>query len=385
MAGIYNKLVAAPGQPISLGSSGGLLLLNPPAQIAGQLTLQDMENRIWHLLREPGPDTGFLPPQMGDYRQAVVQRDLNIWTGRFIGETGLACDVSDRQVTVPVFAGLDYPIPPDLQSLIGIDYTPVGQQTFPLISVNFREWNAYCADVTLSVGQPSAFREPFAGYIRLFPQPSLGNQLGPGIGTITFGGSIQPGDSAQVTVANPPGPTVMVPAYVVQPGDTTSSIASAIATLISNSNACVGPSAFLQPPGTSQNQVQLTAINPPGTSITYLTTLNVGAMLTVTPNGTTALLPNGDTMTFYYSSTGRFLMYPNDTTGFPPQLQMAPVHGLLSEYWPRKGDPGLGKYNLDLYDRMVKVARELGWYVRRSGPQTIAGFAYNDYDDLRPF
>jgi len=326
-----------------------------------------------------------LPPQSGDYNQTVVLRDLNIWTGRFIGETGLACDVSDRQVTVPVFAGLDYPVPPDLQSLIGIDYTPAGQQTFPLISVNFREWNAYCADVTLSVGQPSAFREPFAGYIRLFPQPSLGNQLGPGTGTITFGGTIQPGDSAQVTVANPPGPTVMVPAYVVQPGDTLSSIASAVATLISNSNACVGPAAFLAPPGTSQNQVQLTAINPPGTSITYLTTLNVGALLTVSPNGTTALEPNGDTMTFYYSSTGNFLMYPGDTTGIPPQLQMAPVHGLLSEYWPRKGDDKLGSYFLSLYDRAVKVARELGWNVRRSGPQTFAGFAYNDYDDLRPF
>ena len=344
-----------------------------------------MQNRLWHLLREPGPDTGFLPPQSGDYNQATVQRDLNIWLGRFIGETGLACDVSDRQVTVPVFAGLDYPVPPDLQSLYGIDYTPSGQQTFPLISVNMKEWNAYCADITLSVGQPSAFREPFAGYIRLFPQPSLGNQLGPGTGTITFGGSIQPGDTAQVTLQNFPNTAVAVPAYIVQVGDSLPNIAQQVATLISNSNACVGPSAFLQPPGTSENQVTFSSINPPGTSITYLTTLNTGAMLTVSPNGTTALAPNGDMMTFYYSSTGKFMIFPNDTTQIPPQLQMAPIHGLLSEYWPRKGDDKLGAYFLSLYDRAVKVARELGWNVRRSGAQTFAGFGYTDYDDFRPF
>jgi hypothetical protein len=344
-----------------------------------------MQNRVWHLLREPGPDTGFMPPQAGDYNQTVVQRDLNIWLGRFIGETGLACDVSDRQVTVPVFAGLDYPVPPDLQSLIGIDYTPSGQQTFPLISVNMKEWNAYCADITLSVGQPSAFREPFAGMIRLFPQPSLGNQLGPGTGTITFNGTIHAGNTVSVALQNPPNSPVIVPTYTVQAGDTTSSIAQNVANLISNSNACVGASAFLQPPGTSQNEIQLTAINPPGTSITYTTTLNAGALLTVMPNGTTALLPNGDTMTFYYSSTGKFMMFPGDTTQIPPQLQMAPVHGLLSEYWPRKGDDKLGAWYLSLYDRAVKVARELGWNVRRSGPQTFAGFDFTDYDDFRPF
>ena len=284
MAGIYNRLVAAPGQPIALGEQGGVLLLNPPAQIAGQLTLFDQQCRVWHLLREPGPDTGFLPPVVGDYNMAVVQRDLNIWTGRFIGETGLASDVSDRLVTVPVFAGMDFPVPPDMQALYQIDYNPAGQQTFPLISVNMKEWNNYCADVTLSVGQPSAFREPFAGYIRLFPQPSLGQALGPGIGTITFSGTINAGDQAQVTITNPPNASVIVPAYTVMAGDDLTSVAQGVATLISNSNACVGPSAFLQPPSTSSvGEVQLSAINPPGTQITYLTTLSAGAQLIVSP------------------------------------------------------------------------------------------------------
>ena len=61
------------------------------------------------------------------------------------------------------------------------------------------------------------------------------------------------------------------------------------------------------------------------------------------------------------------------------------MHGVLSEYWPRKGDDKLGAYFLSLYDRAVKMAKELGWNVRRSGPQTIAGFAYDDDFDYRPF
>src|SRR5580700_8037371 len=384
MAGIYNRLVAAPGQPIALGAQGGVLLLQPPAQIAGQLTLFDMQCRIWHLLREAGPDTGFLPPVVGDYSMAVVQRDLNIWLGRFIGETGLAPDLIDRLVTLPVFAGMDYPVPPDTQSLYGIDYTPHGQQTFPLISANMKEWNAYCADITLSVGQPSAFREPFAGYVRIFPQTGPGQAMGPGIGTVTFNGTPDAGDTVQITITNPPNAPVVVPTYVVLASDTTASIAQAVANLVNASNAVVGASAFLQPCGVSNNSFQLTAINPPGTQITYLTTIAAGEM-TVTPNGVATLSPNGDTMTFYYSSTGKWLTYPGDTTQLPPQLQMALVHGLLSEYWPRKGDAAQGAYYLSLYDRAIKTAKELGWNVRRSGPQTIAGFDYDDDFNYRPF
>jgi hypothetical protein len=317
---------------------------------------------------------------------SVVQRDLNIWLGRFIGETGLASDVSDRQVTVPVFAGMDSPVPPDMQALYGIDYNPAGQTTFPLDSVNMKEWNAYCAGITGSVGQPSAFREPFAGYIRLFPQPSAGNALGPGIGTVTFNGTPDAGDTVQITITNTPNAPVVVPVYVVLAGDTLSSIAQAVANLVNASNAVVGPSAFLQPCGTSSNSFQLTAINPPGTQITYLTTVTSSdSELTVVPNGSANLEPNGDTMTFYYSSTGKWLMYPGDTTQIPPQLQMALVHGVLSEYWPRKGDAKQGEYYLSLYDRAVKMAKELGWNVRRSGPQTLAGFGYDNDFDYGPF
>lgn len=350
------------------------------------MTLFDMQCRIWHLLREPGPDTGFLPPVVGDYNMAVVQRDLNIWLGRLVGETGLAPDVSDRQVTVPVFAGMDYPVPPDMQSLYGIDYTPAGQQTFPLISVNMREWNAYCADITLSVGQPSAFREPFAGYVRLFPQPSQGQAFGPGVGLVTLSGTPDAGDQVQITIQNNPNAPVIVPAYTATAGDTTSTIAQAVANLIAASNCCVGPSAFLQPPSVSDSSFQLTAINPPGTQISYITTVTTSDNeLQVTPNGLAYLQPNGDTMTFYYSSTGKYLTYPGDTTQLPPQMQMGLVHGLLSEYWPRKGDAAQGKYYGDLYDRAIKMGKELGWNVRRSGPQTIAGFGYDDDFDWRPF
>src|SRR5580700_4301355 len=113
-AGEYNRLVAAPGNPLELGASGGELLLNPPAQIAGQMTRTDMENRVWHLLREPGPDTGYPAPTTGDYVQSVVDRDLNIALAQFISQTGLAPKISEVQRTFPVFPVLDYPLPPDL-------------------------------------------------------------------------------------------------------------------------------------------------------------------------------------------------------------------------------------------------------------------------------
>lgn len=341
-----------------------------------------MQCRVWHLLREPGPDTGFLPPVVGDYNMAVVQRDLNIWTGRFIGETGLASQVSDRQVTVPVYATADQPVPPDMQSLYGIDYNPAGQQSFPLIGVNMKEWNAYCADITLSVGQPSAFREQFAGYVRLFPTPGPGQEFGPGIGAILFGGIIHAGDTAMVTLTNPPNAPVIVPTYVVKAGDTLATVAQNVAQLINNSNAVVGNSAFLQQCATADNQIQLTAINAPGTQIMYLTTLSAGAMLTVTPHGTATLAPNGDTLTFYYSSTGSMLIYPGDTTEIPPQLQMAPVYGVLSDYWTRKNDPaGNADRYYAKYEKSVEIARRLGWDANRAAPQTFAGFGDGfDYD-----
>jgi hypothetical protein len=164
----------------------------------------------------------------------------------------------------------------------------------------------------------------------------------------------------------------------VQASDTTNSIAQSVANLIANSNACVGPSAFLQPPSTASNSLQLSSILAPGTQITFSVTLNAGAQLTVSPVGTVNLQQNGDTMTFYYSSTGKFLMFPNDTPGIPPQLHMAPVHGLLSEYWCRKNDPtGNADRYYAHYDRAVVIAKELDWDAEKS----IQPSMYSDYED----
>lgn len=378
---MYNRLVALPGQAIRLGKNGGRLLLNPPAQIPGQLTFQTMQNRIWHLLREPGPLTGDPIPVTGDYAQDTVAQDLNIMLGQFVGDTGLAPMISDKFVTVPVFPVLDYPVPPDTQSLTRVEYTPAGQQTYTLESKSFNEFDAYWADDTLSTGQPYVYREMFAGYIRLFPQPGPGNALGPGTGEFTFNGTITAGNAIQVVLANVPNTPVIVPTYIVQAGDTLESIAQSISTLINNSNACIGPTPFLQPSGTAANQVTLTGLNPPGTNITYQVNISTGATITVTPNGQANLTPNGDTMNFYYSSTGNFMLFANDTPGIPSQFHMVLVYGVLSDYWNRKQDPtGNAAYYLKRYLAAVEVAKGLEWDAKRDVQPTLGGYYDSDLD-----
>lgn len=374
MAGIYNRLVFSQGQARSLGASGGVLLLNPPAQIAGQITFQDMQNRVWHLLREPGPDTGFLPPQNGDFAQPTVKRDLNIALGMFIGETGLAPKVSDRQVTLPVFAGRDYPIPPDTQGIYAIEYTPQNQQTFTLEGSSFEEFKAFWADDTYVIGQPRYYRQMFAGYVRLYPQPGPGQAMGPGTGTVTFFGTATAGNTVAVTITNAPGAPVVVPTYVVLASDTPASIAQAVSTLVNNSNACVGPGAFLQPSSVSDDSFQMTSLQLPGTNITFSVVVT-STTLTATPSGVATFQPNGDTITFYFSSTGKFLYFPNDTTQLPPQLQMAPVYSVLSDYWCRKADPegNAAKY-LARYERLVQVAKALEWDAERSVQPTTGDY-----------
>jgi len=364
---------------------GGVMLLNPATRgsvpTAGAIDFQTMQAKIWHLLREPGPDTGFPPPVTGDFPQQVVQRDLNIMLGQFVSATGLAPMLSDRMVTVPVYAVLDYPVPPDLQSLTRVEYTPAGQQTYTLLGKSFSEFDAYWQNVTQAMGQPYCYRELWAGYIRLFPQPGPGNQEGPGIGTITFTGVITAGNTVQVTLTNVPAAPVVVPTYVVQAGDSPSSIADAVSTLINKSNAVIGPAEFLATTQTADNQIQLTAANAPGTNITYDVTLNTGATLVVTPNGIVNLSPNGDTMNFYYSSTGSTMAHPSDTPGIPPQFHIALVYGVLADYWLRKQDPdGLAKVFAIRFAECVKQAKQLEWDSKRDVNPTSGAFYDSDLD-----
>ena len=339
-----------------------------------------MQNRVWHLLREAGPDTGFLAPTTGDFSQAVVQRDLNIMLGQFISASGLAPNVCDKWGVFPVFPVLDYPLPPDLQSLTNIEYTPAGQQTYTLYGKSFSEFNAYWNNETLASGRPYCYREPWAGYIRLFPQPGPGQAYGPGIGTITFGGTVTAGNTVTVTVQNTPAAAIIVPAYTVAAADTLDSIAQNVATLINNSNAVVGPTPFLQPCGTADNQIQLTGLNPPGTNIAYSVTLSAGATITVVPNALVYFKQNGDTMTIYYSGLGSVMFLPNDSPGIPPQFHMAIVYGVLSDYFVRKSSPEEARYYAGRFQAAVEEAKKLEWNVKRSSQPTTAGYFDNELD-----
>jgi hypothetical protein len=376
-AGVFQQLVWAPGEPIRWDDvNGGIIELAPPAQPAGEMTFAQLQSKVWHLLREPGPDTGDPIPTTGDFPQAVVQRDLNLMLAQFISATGLAPTISDKQVTVGVFPVLDMPLPPDYQSITNIDYTPAGGTTYSLLATSFSEWNAYYSGTTAITGIPERYRQPWAGYVRLWPQPGPGQAFGPGIGTVTFSGIPDAGDTVQITITNSPNAAVVVPTYTVLSSDSLASIAQAVANLIAVSSCCVGGTAFLAVPTVSGASFQLTALVAPGTQISFLTTVVTSdSELSVTPNGLAYLQPNGDTMTFYYSSTGTLMNDPNDSPGIPVQFHVALVYGVLADYWLRKQDPdGLARIFKTRFDEAVGQAKRMEWDSDRATAPTGASF-----------
>jgi hypothetical protein len=376
--GQNNALLWAQGDSIKWDDvNGGIILLSPPNNLPGQLSFYQQQCRIWHLLREPGPDNGYPVPLTGDFPQPVVQRDLNVMLAQFISATGLAPSLSDKMVTVGVLPVLDYPLPPDYQSLTRVEYTPAGQQNYTLIPASFAEFDSFWSSETTATGQPFVFRQPWAGYIRLFPQPGPGNAFGPGIGTVTFSGTPVAGNQVTLSVTNTPNPPVVIPTYTVTASDAiagTPQVCQNVANLVANSNCCVGPNAFLQYPSVADNSFQMTAINPPGTQIGY-TAGTTSTTMIVTPNGLAYFQQNGDTITFYYSSTGNFMSGPNDTPGIPVQFHMALVYGVLADYWLRKQDPdGLARVFKQRFDEAVGQAKRLEWDSDRAVNPTAAAF-----------
>lgn len=336
------------------------------------MSLTDMQNRTWHLLREPGPDTGYTAPTTGDFNITVVTRDLNIALAQFISQTGCAPNISDRMDAFPVFPVLDYPVPPGLVSITRIEYTPAGQQTYTLVGMSFSEFeDALGLVLPNTTGQPYIYREPFGGYIRLQPQPSAGNAAGPGVGTITIVGALT-GQTVTATLQNGPTSTpVTTLPFVVQASDTTTSVAAKLATAIGVSSACVGTTAFLAVPGLTSNSLTLTALIAPGTTITYLATITGSGV--VTPTAATTLSPNGDVMTFYYSSLGTTLINPGDVPGIPPQFHMAMVYRVLMDYWARKQDMEQSKHYQDMFAAEVARGKAYVFDSNRATQETIAG------------
>lgn len=371
----WNRLVAAPGQAILLGGpEGGRLLLQPPAQIAGQMTLADMQNRTWMLLREPGPDTGQAPPITGDFTAPTIQRDLNIALGQFISEAGIAPDISDRMDVFPVFPILDYPVPPGMQALDRIEYTPYGMGTYKLQGYSFEEFDSKTGEYIpeIMTGQPWWYRKPFAGYIRLQPQPGLGQAVGPGAGTLTIVGNIAPGQAISATINAPGNASVVTMPYTATVTDSAATMAVQLSNAINVSNAVIGPSPSISPTSPTANQVTLNSLTLPGTSIYYSGSLT-GTGATIAPATLTPFAPTGDTMTFYYSSTGDTLSNAGDTPGIPAIFHMALVYKVLSDYWLVKQDDDKAEKYLKRYDRAVKMAHQYTFDINRATQDTIAG------------
>jgi hypothetical protein len=374
-AGPFNHLSVGQDQNLYVGIDGGTLLLGPPGAAPGAMSLTDMQNRTWHLLREDGPDTGYPAPTTGDFNITVVTRDLNIAVAQWVSQTGCAPSLTDRMDNCHVYPVLDYPVPPGLTSVTRIEYTPAGQQTYKLIGCAFDEFDNIIGSVLPNTtGQPYYFRQPFGGYIRLQPQPSLGNAQGPGTGTILISGALT-GQTITATLQNPGFPSVTTLPYTVLASDTVATVATALANAIGISSACVGTNAFIAVPSTTSNSVTLTALIAPGTSITYFATISGSGI--VSPTSATTLAPNGDIITFYYSSLGTLLINPLDVPGIPPQFHMAPVYRVLTDYWARKQDFNQSKHYMDMFDLEVKRGKAYVYDSNRATQETIAGSDYN--------
>jgi hypothetical protein len=337
-----------------------------------------MVNRVWHLLREPGPDTNYPAPQIGDFAYPVVVRDLNIALGQFVSEAGLPMALSERYATLPVYIlpNGDYPLPADLASLLRVEYTPYGQQTRVLSGLSPVEWDSMTGGIQpLASGQPYYYRRPFAGYIRLSPTPGPGNASGYPAGDFVIGGLPVAGQTITASfVYN--GVTTTTEPYTVLTGGTLAKVALNLSQKINASTAVTGAGAFLSPSavGTSGADVVITANanTPAALAIQYFATVT-GAGMTATPGAKTTVQPTGDTITFYYTSLGTVLVLGGDTPGIAPQFHMAPVYRVLMDYWPVKGDLAMARDYERKYEVMVKRAKMLVYDSDQSTAFTMAG------------
>jgi hypothetical protein len=340
------------------------------------MTLTDLQNRTWHLLREDGPDNGFLAPVTGDYNVTVVTRDINIALAQFISQTGIAPAINERQDTYPVFPVLDQPLPPSLISIMRVEYTPYGQPLYKLIAQSFTEFDNRTGNaLPTTTGQPYFYREPYAGYIRLQPQPSAGNAVGPGIGSFTLTGTPSAGQQVTAILTNSP-QQVTTGVYVVTLADTLSTVAVQIANLVNNSAAVTGNNAFLATTSTSGATIQVTSLLTPGTSITVQINIT-GTTMVVTPIGATHLTATGDSITYYYTSLGVILVNAGDVPNIPPQFHMALVYRVLVDYWRRKQDFNQSKAYKESWDEEIARGKAYTFDMNRASQPTIAG---NDED-----
>jgi hypothetical protein len=375
---VFNRLVASPGQNISLGASGGVLLLAPskanPGQPPGSMPLSTMQARLFSMIREDGPDTGYPLPTTGDFTAAAAARDLTIALAQFISDTGLAPDLLDRRDDFPVYPVLDQPLPLGCTSLHRIEYKPRGQQLYTLRGLSMNEFdNTIGSVLPADTGQPYYYREPYAGYVRLQPQPGPGQAQNMGTGQVIFLGIPTVGDTTYLTVSNGI-VTVITESYVTEANDTLASIASALIALLDVTVAITntGPPILASAVNNGSNTITLTAFTAPGTEIMYSVT-TTSTTMTATPTVLTNFNGGGDTITFYYASLGVVLALPGDTPGIPPQFHIGPVYRVASDYWLRKQDFNQAKSYLDRYEMTVAKAKAFTFDTKRSTQPSVGG------------
>jgi hypothetical protein len=343
------------------------------------MSLFDMQSRTLALLREDGPDTGYPMPTTGDFTASVMARDLTIALGQFVSESGIAPDLTDRYDTFPVLPVQDYPVPLGCVSLTKVEYRPAGGYQYDLDGCSMSEFSARVGGIVPpTIGQPYYYRQPWAGYIRLYPQPGPGNAVGPGVGAGILTGAPSIGDLTSITVVNGTS-SFTTTNYVTTPSDTLATIAVQLATLLNLTGAVTGFGSFLSPATTISNQLILTALLAPGTGIQFKITTNSTTMQ-VSPTALTYFSPNGDLISFYYSSSGIQLDAPGDVPGIPPIFHQALVDKVLSYYWLRKNDRGMASEFAKRFEIAVNKAKAYTFDINRASQPTVSGEDSESYD-----
>ena len=146
------------------------------------LSLANLLNLHLFLGREDGVNAD--PTQVptvaanGTFNNTLMTLMLNNAIKVFLARTGQAPELSDRIFSAPITAGLDYALPSDLTSLARIEYSigGAGPPRF-LRGLDFTAFDNETSGglAVTSTGYPFFYREPFAGKIRLWPQPAAGN------------------------------------------------------------------------------------------------------------------------------------------------------------------------------------------------------------------
>jgi hypothetical protein len=322
-------------------------------------TLNELRNRVLFLLREQtynqDPTQAPVIPIPADFPLAWLDLDLNYAQQVLMSAAGLAPRLTEKVVTLPMVAGLDYTLPADLSSLTRIEYLSpsVNATPYPLIERNFDAFDIVTSAGfgQGSVGAPTDYRSPFGNTggvagggqgtvkIRLWPQPTFGN-AGQASGQLVIGGNPVAGNTVFATLSDGISNWTAGP-YIVTATDTIFSIALGLAALINASPAVTGgafQTTFTQ--GTASIQLAANVIGAPGNAYSYFG-MQVGGGALITPTAKTFLAGGGqnDSIIIYYTGLGNLMISGTDYPGLPAQFHDGLADYVLSIYWRRKQDP----------------------------------------------